>query len=88
LKSFEQQFLADSALAPLLIDSVARYCERTGLSREMIEPLFYTCWLHRALKEATRLPLARLEGGHYVNLLRLCIERRNTSALHRLFSPV
>ncbi len=86
LKSFEQQFLIESALGPLLIDSVARYCERTGLSREMIEPLFYTCWLHRALKEATRLPLARLESGHYVNLLRLCIERRNTSALHRLFS--
>lgn len=69
-----------------IVEVTARYCERTGLSSDLIEPLFYTCWRHRALKEATRLPLDRLEKGHYVRLLRLCIERRSAPVLRRLFA--
>jgi len=42
--------------------------------------------MHRALKEATRLPAERLERGHYVSLLRLCIDRRSAPALRRLFA--
>ena len=57
--------------------------QRAGLT---VEPLFYTCWMHRALKEATRLPPEHLEEGHYLRLLRLCIERRSAPALRRLFA--
>jgi len=88
LKSFAEQFLAESALSPRLIDATRRYCEQSGLSKDMVEPLFYTCWMHRALKEATRLPPDRLESGHYVNLLRLCIDRRDAPSLRRLFAPL
>jgi hypothetical protein len=86
LKGFSRQYLADSPLGALLVDVTRRYCERSGLAPELVEPLFYTCWMHRSLKEAARLPTARLERGHYVNLLRLCIEQRNTPTLRRLFS--
>jgi hypothetical protein len=86
LKSFGQHFLEGSALNALFIEATARYCDRSGLSKELIEPLFYTCWMHRALKEATRLPAARLERGHYVSLLRLCIDQRGAPALRHLFA--
>ena len=85
LKGFAQHFLAESSLTPLLIKAIRRYSRQIGLPPRLIEPLFYTCWMHRALKQATRLSPARLEKGHYVNLLRLCIDRRNTPELDRLF---
>jgi hypothetical protein len=86
VKSFTQHFLADAPLGQMLRDATGRYCERVGLARELVEPLFYTCWMHRSLKEATRLPEARLQQGHYLRLLGLCIERRYTPALQRLFA--
>jgi hypothetical protein len=86
LKGFSQQYLADSALGALLVDVARRYCERSGLAPELVEPLFYTCWMHRSLKEAARLPANRLERGHYVSLLRLCIQQRNAPTLRRLFA--
>ncbi|HBY96454.1 MAG TPA: hypothetical protein DEP84_21340 [Chloroflexi bacterium] len=86
LEGFTQQFLAESPLSSLVVDSVARYLKRTGLPTELVEPLFYTCWMHRALKEATRLVATTLEYGHYVSLLRLCIDQRSSPTLCHLFS--
>ena len=86
LRGFSQHFLARSALSPILIEVTQRYCDQTGLSRDLVEPLFYTCWMHRALKEATRLTSSRLERGPYVSLLRLCIDQREAPTLQRLFS--
>jgi hypothetical protein len=85
LEGFSQQFLAESPLSRLVIEATGRYCERTGLPGHLVEPLFYTCWMHRALKEATRLPLARLEKGHYVNLLQMCIDQERAPTLRHLF---
>jgi hypothetical protein len=50
---------------------------------ELIEPLFYTCWMHRALKESTRLTAGNLERGHYFSVLSACIE--HAEALLPLF---
>lgn len=86
LENFSQHFFAESALGATLIDATRRYCGQTGLAGELVGPLFYTCWMHRALKEATRLPLSRLEKGHYVNLLRQCIDQQDAPTLRRLFS--
>ena len=55
------------------------------LSPGLVE-LFHTCWMHSALKEATRIPLSRLDEGHYVRPLKLCIDRRCAPGLERLFS--
>lgn len=88
LVSFQQHYLVGSPIGGMLVDVTARYCARCGLSPELVEPLFYTCWMHRALKEATRLSRERLERGHYVSLLRLCIEQRSAPGLRRLFGVV
>ncbi len=57
-------------LHALVQQSVARYRDRVGLAPEHVAPLFLTCWLHRALKEANRLTPERLQGGHYACLVR------------------
>jgi hypothetical protein len=87
LTGFSQQVLKKTDLSELWLDVAAGYCRRIGLDRRLVEPLFYTCWMHRALKEATRLKQAKLQNGHYVSLLRLCITQRDRSTtLQRLFS--
>lgn len=85
-RSFGQHYLADSALGPLFVEATRRACDDTGLAPNLVEPLFYLCWMHRALKEAARLAPGQLDEGRYVNLLRLAIERRKAPALRRLFS--
>jgi hypothetical protein len=86
LQSFADQVLADSELNRFLVETAARYCAETSLSPKLVEPLFYLCWMHRAVKEASRLPHDRLHSGRYVNLLSLAVERRNAPGLRRLFS--
>jgi hypothetical protein len=86
MRSFAQQYLADSPLGRLLVEATQRVCAGTGLSPHLVEPLFYLCWMHRALKEATRLASERLDEGRYVNLLRLAIESHDAPGLRRLFS--
>ena len=86
LGSFSDQILADSELSRLLAETTGRFCAQTGLAPSLVEPLFYLSWMHRALKEAARLPEDRLEHGRYVNILRLAIERRDSPGLQRLFT--
>ncbi len=57
----------------------------SGSARDLIEPLFHLCWMHQALKEATRVAPERVAGGHYNRLLRLGLERRGAPTLQRLF---
>lgn len=78
-------FLERSALGDRLQDYTGRYCEHIGLERSLVEPLFYTCWMHRALKESTRLPASNLDSGSFITLLRLVIEQRKSTGLMRLF---
>ena len=35
---------------------VRAYSEAVGLDLDLVAPLFHTCWMHRAVKESTRLP--------------------------------
>jgi hypothetical protein len=79
-------FLRATPFNRQLVESTKRYCEEIGLAAGLVEPLFFTCWMHRALKEAASLSPARLDNGHYVNLLRYFIENRHSEALGRLFS--
>jgi len=76
LRGFGQFFLRGSSLSPWVDAAVRQYCRRIRLPRLLVGPLFTTCWMHRALKEATRLGEAGLQRGHYVNLLRSCLDRR------------
>jgi len=83
-KGFGAQFLDSTPFRSLLIESTERYCGEVGVAQRYVEPLFYTCWMHRALKEATRLSTDALGNGHYANVLRASIERRE--ALEALFA--
>jgi hypothetical protein len=85
LNGFGRQFLRDQPINRLLVDAVERHCDELGLARELVEPLFLTCWVHRALKEAGGLAPGRLDTGHYVNLVRLCIDRADAPGLRRLY---
>jgi hypothetical protein len=86
LKAFEQTFLDDSDLARWVRRAIARYCDAVGVAKPLTEALFYTCWMHRSVKEATRLGPRELNRGHYVNVLRLCIRAHSREALTRLFN--
>lgn len=76
-ESFARNFLRPSPASELLSAATGRYCQRIRLETSLVEPLFYTCWMHRALKEATRLSTDLLPQGEYMRLLRLCIQRRD-----------
>jgi hypothetical protein len=86
LRGFEQQFFEPSALNDLLGDGVARICHDAGIDRALVEPLFYTCWMHRALKEASTRSRHSVGDGRYFRLLLRCIEQRGASGLQRLFN--
>jgi hypothetical protein len=81
-----QGFLEETPFNRQLVDSAKRYCEEIGLPAVLVEPLFFTCWMHRALKEAASLTPASLKTGHYVNLLSFFIDSIDAVALRRLFS--
>lgn len=85
-KGFAEQYLRDTSIGAMLVEATRRACERIGLVSLLVAPLFYTCWMHRSLKEATRLERSNLERGHYISLLRMCIDQRDTPALQRLFA--
>jgi hypothetical protein len=87
LRSFAEQYLDQSTLSRLLAETTRRFCARTGLAPALMEPLFYVCWIHRALKEAATRPPHRLEAGRYVNVLRMAIAQRDAPGLRQLFSP-
>ena len=84
LEGFQRLFLAESPWSQAAVRFVDRYVQEVGVPREAVLPLFFTCWMHRSLKEANRLEPARLAQGHYVNLLRLCVEQQDSWTLQRL----
>src|SRR5262249_32128140 len=85
-KGFAEQYLRDTPISAMLIQATRRACQQIGLASSLVAPLFYTCWMHRSLKEATRLERSKLEHGHYISLLRMCINQRDTPTLQRLLT--
>lgn len=86
IDAFASQFVTRTPIGDFIAEATHNYCAKVGLPIELIEPLFHTCWMHRSLKEATRLKTAVLHTGHYVNLLYLGIEQRDNGTFQRLFN--
>jgi len=84
LEKSARHFRAETALHVLFADSVRRGAAASKLPARLVEPFFFTCWMHRALKEATRLRGRALAQGRYFGLLRLFVERRQERGLRRL----
>jgi hypothetical protein len=85
LRGFERQFLAPSAIGDMLHDAVVQFCRDSALDWALVEPLFYTCWMHRALKEASTRSRRGVRDGRYFRLLLRCIEEHRSPGLQRLF---
>jgi hypothetical protein len=85
MQAIHRGWLQDGPLMQDLASAVAAHCAAIGLPRDLVEPLFVTCWMHRALKEAGRLAPGRLQRGHYAALLRLALEQRDAPGLQRLY---
>jgi Phosphotransferase enzyme family len=79
IAAFEQTFFGNSELSRWTRGVIDHYVEAAGIDRSLLLPLFQTCWMHRALKEATRLERANLAGGHFVRALESSL--RNADAL-------
>ena len=84
LEKSARPFLGEGALHSLFARAVRRGAAASRLPAGLVEPLFFTCWMHRALKEATRLRGRALAQGRYLGLLRLFVERRQERGLRRL----
>ena len=86
LPAVEYFMLEDSPLAEFIVDAFQRYCQRVTLDPALVEPLFFMCWVFWAVKQAALVEAVGLQTAHYVQLIKLCIERRNTSTLARIFA--
>ena len=84
LDGASRHLLDASALSGRLVDAVDEVRRRIDLPNTAIEPLVYGCWLHRALKEATRLPPDGLQRGQFVRLIRRMLDRPAAPTLARL----
>ncbi len=80
--------LGPSALADRLVASILAYRQALAIPPAAIEPLIYGCWLHRSLKEATRMSADRVSHGQFVRLLRRMLASPDAPVLARLASPV
>lgn len=83
IANFRSNLLQRGPFNDLLVNATRRYCDSVGLQESLVAPMFYTCWMHRALRQATWAEV--LQEGHFVRLLRLCIEERRSPGLATLF---
>ena len=79
-----RHMLEDSPLADRLVRAVGAYRNSVGLPVEAIEPLLYGCWVHRSIKESTRLQAGRVHDGFSVRLIRRMLDRPRAPTLARL----
>ena len=76
-----RHFLEGSPFTPAIAGAVRSYVDAVGVPPTLVGPLFHLCWVHRALKEAGRLPAGRLDTGHYATLVRRSHEAHRSPAL-------
>jgi hypothetical protein len=82
-----ERFLFDrSVLSELVVEATTRYVSAIRLDPALVEPLFHLCWMHQALKEATRFTPDRVRSAHFNRLLAAGLRHRNAATLQRVFS--
>jgi hypothetical protein len=84
LEAATRHLLDGSPLGDRIVDLVATYRERVGLPAAAVEALIYGCWVHRSLKEATRMAPDRLADGQFVRLIRRMLAAPEAPVLVRL----
>ena len=86
LTGIRRALLEPSGLADVIAGATRRACGAIGIPNSLVGPLFATCWMHRAVKQAARLPRSRLRRGHYHRLLTITIDEWQSAGLRRLFA--
>ena len=86
LPAIKHFMLEDSPLADFIVDAFQRYCQRVALDPALVEPLFFMCWVFWAVKQAALVEAVGLQTAHYVQLIKLCIERRDAPTIARIFA--
>jgi aminoglycoside phosphotransferase (APT) family kinase protein len=81
-----RRLLEPSPLSERLVAAVDDTLAATGLPRDAVRPLLLGCWVHRALKEATRRPADGLQSAPSRRLLREVLRRKGSPVLRRLTS--
>ena len=86
LPAVEHYMFDHSPLSDFIVDAFRRYCQRVGLDAGLVEPLFFMCWVFWAVKQAALVEAVGLQTAHYVQLVKLCIDRRDAPTLARIFN--
>jgi aminoglycoside phosphotransferase (APT) family kinase protein len=84
LRAASDDLLAITPVTRAAAGWVAAYRTAVGVPAELVEPLFHCCWMHRAVKEATRIGPGR--RGHYAELSGLLVDRRAEPGLRLLLT--
>jgi len=75
---------APSPLQDRFAAEIGEQARAIGLAPGLVAPLFFTCWMHRALKEVTRRTPATLGRAPYLRFLRAMLARRSEPAVQHL----
>ncbi|WP_426573902.1 phosphotransferase [Aquihabitans sp. McL0605] len=81
-RAIGRHLLGSSTINHQAAQWVEQYRARLGIEPHLVEPLLHTCWMHRAVKEQSRLPEG--DTGHYGPLCVRMVEHRNAPGLRRL----
>jgi hypothetical protein len=84
LAAIERNFLVGTPLTPLITDSVERYRRALDLDPALVRPLFFTCWMSLAVREAPRLTAQRLPNGFQARALELMAGGEASPVLGRI----
>jgi hypothetical protein len=77
-------FVDGSTFTPLLAGAVADQVAALGLPPEAVEPLVHLCWVHRAVKQASRSTNGRPAGSSYAQLVRWGLDGRQATGFRQL----
>ena len=84
LEAASRHLLDGSPLGDRIVELVAAYRDRIGLPSDATEALIYGCWVHRSIKEASRMAPERLAEGQFVRLIRRMLAQPDAPILARL----
>lgn len=79
--TFAEQFRAGSDLRPMIDRSLLGYAERVGVDVDVLEVLTLLCWVHQALKDASRLTPDTVASSHYRQIVDACLDDPRLVAL-------
>lgn len=72
--TFAEQFAPGSPMRELIDPSLLAYARRIRVEVDVLEVLILLCWVHQALKDASRLTSGTLASSHYRQVTEHCLE--------------